>query len=204
MLYCLYKKTHKDTGLKYLGYTKSSDPREYQGSGKYWTWHIEKHGYNVDTEILFETTNKQEIKAKVLYYSELWNVVESDEWANLKPESGCGGTFTHREDSIEKIRAYQKNNKVWTEKALANLKAIGIKSAANRKGSKWTETHRQSRMNAYVNKNLEIAIKIIELADLGYNKLTIAKMLDITWDKVKYSLLHRAEFETRLKETQNY
>ena len=106
MLYYLYKKTHRDTGLKYLGYTKSPNPDEYQGSGKYWTWHIEKHGYNVDTEILFETTNKQEIKEKGLYYSNLWNVVKSEEWANLKPESGNGGTFTHRNDSIEKIRNY--------------------------------------------------------------------------------------------------
>lgn len=200
MLYYLYKKTHRDTGLKYLGYTKSPNPDEYQGSGKYWTWHIEKHGYNVDTEILFETTNKQEIKEKGLYYSNLWNVVKSEEWANLKPESGNGGTFTHRNDSIEKIRNYQKNNKVWTETALANLKAIGIKSAAKRKGSKWTAEHRQSRMTTYIDKNLEIAIKIIELADYGLNKLTIAKTLNVTWDKVKYSLLHRVEFETRLQE----
>lgn len=26
-----------------------------------------------------------------MYYSELWNVVRSNEWANLKPESGDGG-----------------------------------------------------------------------------------------------------------------
>jgi hypothetical protein len=203
MLYYLYKKTHRDTGLKYLGYTKLPNPYEYQGSGKYWTRHIQKHGYNIDTEILFETTDKNKIKEKGLYYSNLWNVVKSDEWANLKPESGNGGTFTHREDSIEKIRDYQFN-KVWTKKALDNLKAIGLKSAAKRKGSKWTTEHRQSRMTAYVAKNLEIATKIIELADCGYNKLTIAKKLNVSWDKVKYSLLNRAEFEAKLKETQNY
>ena len=55
-------------------------------------------------------------------------------------------------------------------------------------------------MTTYIDKNLEIAIKIIELADQGLNKLTIAKTLNVTWDKVKYSLLHRVEFETRLQE----
>ena len=202
MLYRLYKKTHRDTGLKYLGYTKSVDPHEYQGSGKYWSWHIEKHGYNVDTEILFETTSKQEINEKGLYYSKLWNVVESDEWANLKPESGSGGTFTHREDSIEKIRDYQLK-KIWTEKAIATRTANCLKASNARKGSKWTTEHRKSRMTTYVTKNLEIATQIIKLADQGFNKLTIAKKLGITWDKVNYSLIHRKEFEAR-KETQNY
>lgn len=200
MLYRLYKKTHKDTGLKYLGYTSSLDPFAYTGSGKYWTRHIEKHGYNVDTEILFESTNKQEIKEKGLYYSNLWDVQNNNEWANLKPESGSGGTFTHRSDSIEKIRSYQKN-KSWTDKAKENRIANCLKNAASRKGNKWTDKHRQSRMSTYVKKNFNIAIQIIALSDQGYNKLTIAKTLGITWDKVKYSLLHRAEFE---KENQNY
>jgi hypothetical protein len=203
MLYYLYKKTHRDTGLNYLGYTKSPDPSTYQGSGKYWTRHIKKHGYNVDTEILFETTNKQELKEKGIYYSNLWDVVNSEDWANLKPESGNGGTFVHRKDSIEKIRAYQKK-KTWTKKALQNLKDIAVKSATKRKGGKWTEQHRQSRMQTYVNNNLTIATQIIKLADQGFNNLTIAKTLDVTWDKVKYSLLHRAKFEACLKESQNY
>ena len=203
MVYYLYKKTHRDTGLKYLGYTSSPDPFTYQGSGKYWSRHIKKHGYNVDTEILFETTSKLEIKEKGVYYSNLWNVVNNNEWANLKPESGDGGTFTHRKDSIEKIR-YAQKNKIWTEKALQNLKEIAIKSATKRKGTHWTPQHRDARMKTYVDKNLEIATRVIQLADQGLNKLSIAKTLNVSWDKVKYSLLHREEFEDRLKESQNY
>lgn len=103
-------------------------------------------------------------------------------------------------DRIEKIREYQLN-KVWTEKALANLKNNAIKSANKRKGSKWTTKHRQSRMKTYVAKNLEIATKVFELADTGLNKRQISLHLNISWEKVKYSLLHRAEFE---KENQNY
>jgi len=89
-IYYLYKKTHNTTGLNYLGFTKE-DPHMYQGSGTRWTNHIKKHGYDVTTEILYETPNKEEIKQKGLYYSNLWNVVESKEWANLKPETGEGG-----------------------------------------------------------------------------------------------------------------
>jgi hypothetical protein len=89
-IYTLYKKTHQTTGLKYLGYTKQ-DPYVYKGSGKYWTSHIELHGYSVDTEILFQTEHKKDIKPIGIYYSNLWNVVESKDWANLKPEEGEGG-----------------------------------------------------------------------------------------------------------------
>jgi len=198
MKYFLYKKTHKVTGLKYLGYTKSPDPHEYTGSGKYWSRHVKKHGYKVDTEILLETNNKKEIKEKGLYYSKLWNVVESKEWANLKPESGDGGSGPRSAESIEKIRSYQKNNKVWTKKAIQARLSNCLENAEARKGSNWTQEHRQSRLTTYINNNLTIAIKIITLADQGLNKLQIAKTLGVSWDKVKYSLLHRAEFEARL------
>lgn len=88
----LYKKTHNKTGLQYLGKTKQQDPHTYQGSGTRWGHHIKKHGYDVTTEILKECSTNEEVKEWGIYYSELWNVVESDAWANLKPEAGDGGT----------------------------------------------------------------------------------------------------------------
>lgn len=87
----LYKKTHRITGLMYLGKTKSKDPHSYLGSGKYWKNHLNKHGYEYDTEILKECSTTEEVKEWGEYYSKLWNIVESDEWANLKIESGDGG-----------------------------------------------------------------------------------------------------------------
>jgi hypothetical protein len=86
----LYKKTHNKTGLQYLGKT-IQDPFVYQGSGDRWIPHIKKHGYDVTTEILRECQTSEEVKEWGLYYSELWNVVDSKDWANLKPESGDGG-----------------------------------------------------------------------------------------------------------------
>lgn len=89
-MFYLYVKTHNKTGLKYLGQTRQ-DPNIYTGSGKYWKLHLLKHGVDHLTEILYETNDKDDLKKWGLYYSILWNVVDSNEWANLKPESGDGG-----------------------------------------------------------------------------------------------------------------
>ena len=87
----LYKKTHRKTGLNYLGKT-TQDPLQYKGSGTYWLRHIKKHGNDVDTEILKECATNEEVKTWGLYYSDLWNIVESADWANIKPETGEGGS----------------------------------------------------------------------------------------------------------------
>ena len=165
---------------------------------------IKFYFYSVQNEHqqILETNNKEEIKEKGLYYSKLWNIVESEEWANLNPERGDGGPIVKSAESIERIRKYQKNKK-WTDKAIATRMANCLKASNARKGSKWTAEHRKSRMDTYVSKNLELANKIYELADAGYNKLAIAKMLKVSWEKVHYPLVNRAEFEIR-KETQNY
>lgn len=89
MIIYLYKKTHNKTGLKYLGKT-TRDPFKYGGSGKDWVPHIKKHGYDVTTEILKECSTKEELSRWGRYYSKLWNIVESLEWANRIPESGGG------------------------------------------------------------------------------------------------------------------
>jgi len=83
-------KTHNITGLKYLCQTKR-DPFKYNGSGKYWKLHLKKHGILHTTTVIKECSSKEELKHWGTYYSTLWNVVASDEWANLKPEEGDGG-----------------------------------------------------------------------------------------------------------------
>jgi hypothetical protein len=102
MIY-LYIKTHRITGLKYLGKTSSKDPHSYPGSGTRWRAHLDKHGYEFDTEILCESEDPVKIKEEGLRYSKMWNIVEAVEWANLKPESGDGGTFSHTTDAKKKI-----------------------------------------------------------------------------------------------------
>jgi hypothetical protein len=193
----LYVKTHNTTGLKYLGKTVSQNPHLYPGSGIYWTRHLKTHGYDYTTKIIKECQTKEELKEWGLYYSQIWNVVESNEWANLRPETGDGGCkkgIKRSDQWHNKLR-----NKVWSEKALQNLKEIGIKSAALRKGKPWSKNMRESRLNTYIEKNLEIAKEIIQLDNQNYNKLTISKKLNISWEKVKYTLKYKNEFNSRIK-----
>jgi hypothetical protein len=92
----LYVKTHNQTGLKYLGKTIQKDPHKYPGSGQYWIDHLNKHGYDYQTEILMECDSKEQIQHWGLYYSNLFDVVNAKDhtgkkiWANLKPEYGDG------------------------------------------------------------------------------------------------------------------
>jgi hypothetical protein len=90
-MYKLYVKTHNITGLKYLGKTNNKNPHKYRGSGTYWKRHIAVHGYDVTTEILLITDDYDELKETGKFFSRLWGVVRSNEWANLMDEKGDGG-----------------------------------------------------------------------------------------------------------------
>ena len=107
MIY-LYLKTHNKTGLKYLGKTESKDPHKYRGSGKYWKRHIEKHGYDVTTQILLITEDRNELKETGLFFSRLWNVVKSDDFANLKLEDGHRGGHLESIEFSERMKLSNK------------------------------------------------------------------------------------------------
>jgi hypothetical protein len=95
----LYLKTHNKTGLKYLGKTVQN-PYEYRGSGLFWNRHLDEHGDDVTTEILFETEEMEKFKQVALEYSEKWNIVESKKFANLVNEQGDGGDMSKCENYI--------------------------------------------------------------------------------------------------------
>ena len=107
----LYKKTHNKTGLQYLGKTEK-DPFTYCGSGTRWLTHLEKHGTDLHTEIIKECATKEEMTHWGSYYSELWNIVESDEWANLRPETGDGGDTSKTENYLKWIPRMIEENKL--------------------------------------------------------------------------------------------
>lgn len=120
----LYVKTHKITGLKYLGKTTSKNPHRYTGSGKYWKLHLKKHGKYYDTEIIRGCLDDDELKQWGIYYSKLWNVTDSDEWANMKPEEGDGaqlfgdknGMFgKHHSASTKEKQSLVRAGKSWEE-----------------------------------------------------------------------------------------
>lgn len=91
-IFYLYVKTHAVTGLKYLGQT-TKNPTSYRGSGVYWCNHLKTHGTAHTTEVLRECKTPDELSEWGIYYSRLWNVVNSDVWANLKEEAGVGGVM---------------------------------------------------------------------------------------------------------------
>lgn len=133
MIY-LYVKTHNKTGLKYLGKT-AQDPNIYRGSGKRWKNHIQKHGYDVRTEIIFTSESKEDITEKGIYYSNLWDVVNSNEWANIREETGDGGDTSQFIDY----------NKIPTHENFINAGKRDKRGENNPNyGNKWSEEQKQA------------------------------------------------------------
>jgi len=140
----LYIKQHKITGLKYFGKT-TRDPYKYYGSGKYWKRHLKTHGKFVETLKVWEFPSEKECSSFALSFSVENNIVESENWANLKFENGMDGGFfgNHTDDAKSKMRK-PKTNKVnmggyWRGKSLSEeTKAKMRASALNRKHSQET------------------------------------------------------------------
>ena len=89
MTISIYVKEHCQTGMKYLGQTKQ-DPHTYKGSGKYWKQHLKIHGTDVFTQVVFSSDNKEECKKFAIKFSLENDIVNSEEWANLKIEEMDG------------------------------------------------------------------------------------------------------------------
>ena len=88
----LYIKHHKVTNLNYFGKTYRKDVESYRGSGKYWSWHLRKHGNKVDTLCVWEFDNQEECTTFALKFSFENDIINSDKWANLQFENGIDGS----------------------------------------------------------------------------------------------------------------
>lgn len=160
----LYLKTHNKTGLKYLGKTVQ-DPHEYRGSGLVWNRHLDKHGDDVTTEILFETNNIDEFKQVALKYSDKWNIVESKKFANLMVEQGDGGDTSHLID-YEKFKHKQmgENNhfhgKTHTPEAIAKIKEARAKQVFSGETRKlWSEQRKGRVVSEKTREKISKALK---------------------------------------------
>lgn len=128
----LYIKIHNTTGLKYLGKTSRADPFSYLGSGVYWRRHLQKYGNDFSTIILKECSSNEEVKKWGTFYSNLWDIKNSPEWANLVTEEGAGGAtygFLGKKHSLESIEKIKKNTK-----GLAKLEETKQKMSNNHVG----------------------------------------------------------------------
>jgi hypothetical protein len=127
----LYLKTHKVTGLKYLGKT-TQDPYSYKGSGIYWLKHLKKHGCDVITEVLFQCQDAIEFSIVAKSYSKSLNILESPEFANLCPEEGQGGYTAYTAERNEKIsKALKGRHAHWISKGMNKDKVLAIDTATN-------------------------------------------------------------------------
>jgi hypothetical protein len=97
-------KRHNKTGLKYLCQTRRKNPYLYLGSGKHWRSHLDHHGCDISTEIIGTYETMEELKNAGVYYSNLYEVVKSEKWANLKPEEGDGGDTSLTAGYIEGMK----------------------------------------------------------------------------------------------------
>jgi ribosomal protein L32 len=108
----LYIKQHSITEKLYFGKTTNKDPLKYNGSGRHWKSHIKKHGLEHVRTIWFCLfTDKEELIKFATLCSEMWNIVESDVWLNLKSENGLDGGligYIHSEHSKLKISSKLK------------------------------------------------------------------------------------------------
>lgn len=107
-------KTHNKTGLKYLCKTIKTDYESYSGSGTRWTNHLKKHGRDFSTIVLFQTEEIELFKQECLRRSIEFDVVKSNEWANLILETGVEGQtegFKHSETSKKLIS--ENSAKIW-------------------------------------------------------------------------------------------
>lgn len=104
MITHLYIKTHNVTGLKYFGKTIQKNPQRYKGSGKYWKCHLAKYGNDVTTEILGSFDDIELCELVASEFSIKFNIVESDEWANLIPET-LSGNFDALKSLPKEVRS---------------------------------------------------------------------------------------------------
>lgn len=103
----LYIKEHSVTGLLYFGKSARSEERllEYCGSGTYWNHHLKKHGREHVRTLWYRLfLDEGTIREFALNFSKCQNIVNSDAWANLKPENGLegGGVLGQKHNVVNK------------------------------------------------------------------------------------------------------
>lgn len=82
--------------MKYFGKYTKDDILEYSGSGVHWNHHLNENGDGfVSTQWISDWfLDPIELQEFALSFSELFDIVNSDDWANMKYENGLEGGDT--------------------------------------------------------------------------------------------------------------
>lgn len=155
-IYIYVKKTPDN--YFYLGKT-IHDPFKYRGSGLIWKRHLKKHGYDsndIETFILHETFDKNEIKELGIYYSNLFDIVNKKNWSNLRIEDGNGGDASMCPNY--KKPPIIKGDKHWT-KSIEAKKMLSEKIKGDKNPTRRMEVREKIRQKAL---NRKFSPKTIE------------------------------------------
>ena len=91
----LYIKQHSITGKCYFGKTTQKDPIKYKGGGLRWSYHLKKHGHDVETLWYCLFIDQEECTKFAESFSKQEDIANSDLWLNLKHENGLDGGGIH-------------------------------------------------------------------------------------------------------------
>ena len=129
----LYIATNNTTGLKYFGktsryFSENSLQLNYHGSGLYWKRHINKYGDDITMQI-YGVFGIKEVEQIATTFSKKNNIVESNDWANLKDENGMDGSpkgivFTDSHKENIGISSKKKFVNIETSNATNSLDAL--------------------------------------------------------------------------------
>ena len=130
MIYLYLKES--PNGLKYIGKT-THNPYEYMGSGIVWKNHIKKYklkSSDIKTTILFESEDKDVFRKEAIRYSKIYNIVKSNEFANLTEEQGQGGvTFTKKTHPNHPAFTFKNRmNDYWSNQANRDNQSYKMKT----------------------------------------------------------------------------
>lgn len=198
MIY-LYLKTHNVTGLKYLGKTEQ-DPFIYKGSGERWKRHIKKHGYDVTTEILFATKDREKFKSVALYFSEKLNIVEDINFANWVPEQGDGGDTSSSPNFIKSLKSRPSKKEMSYEEIYGLEKATELRSmrAQNNRERDWSKRNHHLKGKSAIEAYGEERHKEIQSRRIKARKKTAAEKRNKIRKEFTESGLSRKEFSEKI------
>lgn len=176
----LYIKKHKITGLRYLGKYTKEDIENYLGSGKRWNNHIKKHGKeSIITEWVSDWFNDPILLQEIaLFISKEYDIVNSNEWANLKPEYGIEGhKLFGKSNGMYGSSRTGENNPFYKKEHTKKTKELISKK---KKGKKQTKEFCENRSKIIKNNNPMNNIESVE--KLRQSALKRSKLLCVYCD----------------------
>ncbi len=165
----LYLRKHNVTGMKYLGWSKDPNARNYEDRESVWSKHLKEHGNDYTTEILFESEDPNEVTTRAVGYSIANQIWDNPKFANQMLENARTGSVTKR------WRSKEMNAKLAQREQ--DIKNDPVKSEARRKNQSASQTKAQAEFSKHPEK--------VEARRAKKSVAAIKTMADINADPVR-------------------